>query len=211
MYMLETKKTHTCARLKIPIPHALQWLYPSQSAEPLRMILYPAIDILGGNAVRLVQGRLRREQGVRPGPAGGGPPVGARKAPSTCTWWTSTARARAPGEPRPCATGGERARRAGAARRRAAHAGGDRTGARGRRRARDPRYRRVHRPRPAGAGAGGARAAARAGVGGRARRPGGDRGLDGDDRDDRRAGRGEPARAGGGGARLHQRRPRWDA
>ena len=33
--------------------------------------LYPAIDILGGNAVRLVQGRLRREEGLRRGPAVG--------------------------------------------------------------------------------------------------------------------------------------------
>ncbi len=64
----------------------------SRPRPPARssMILYPAIDILGGNAVRLVKGdfdarRSTTRTRCRPRAAG------SRKAPSTCTWWTSTA------------------------------------------------------------------------------------------------------------------------
>ena len=63
--------------------------------RPVR--LYPAIDILGGSAVRLVQGRLRRQEGLRRGPAVGGARLGRRRARGACTSSTSTAPR--PGEP----------------------------------------------------------------------------------------------------------------
>ena len=62
--------------------------------SPLRrVILYPAIDIRGGRAVRLVQGDYDRETALRRRPRRARPSGGSAKAPSSCTSSTSTARA----------------------------------------------------------------------------------------------------------------------
>ena len=50
------------------------------------MILLPAIDIRGGKAVRLQQGRFEQETVYVDDPSS--------RARGSCTWWTSTGRAR---------------------------------------------------------------------------------------------------------------------
>ena len=64
---------------------------PARGRLSPMMRLYPAIDISDGKAVRLDQGRLRRQDRLRRRPAGGGPRVGRRRARATCTSSTSTA------------------------------------------------------------------------------------------------------------------------
>ena len=65
------------------------------AGDPRRgVILFPAIDILEGRAVRLVEGRLRPLDGLRRRPAGGRARRGSPRARASCTWSTSTAPAR---------------------------------------------------------------------------------------------------------------------
>ncbi len=56
------------------------------------MRLYPAIDILERQRRAARQGRLRRQDGLRRGPARGRARLGRGRAPSSCTSSTSTAR-----------------------------------------------------------------------------------------------------------------------
>ena len=57
-----------------------------------RVKLYPAIDILGGNAVRLVKGDFGAKKVYDAGPAVGGARVGGGEARAGCTSSTSTGR-----------------------------------------------------------------------------------------------------------------------
>ena len=134
-------------------PHLPRAGAPSAAATA-RVKLYPAIDILDGNAVRLVQGRLRRAEGLRRGSAVGGARLGRSRARAPCTWSTSTARGRGDpvnlGHVRRIATrSGVPVQYGGGLRSRA----GDRGRARRRRRARDPRHGGLHRPELLRAGA----------------------------------------------------------
>ena len=118
------------------------------------------------------QGRLRRQEGLRRGPAVGGARLGRGGRRATCTSSTSTAPKRASRST--SSTCGAIAGELGLP---VQYGGGLRSARGGRRRARragahagDPRHRRVHRPGAAARGAGRARARARARVGRRARR-----------------------------------------
>ena len=148
-------------------------------ARPRRgMILYPAIDIRGGKAVRLTHGRLRRRDRLPRRSARGGAGRGSRRARASCTSSTSTARGRA-SRPRSSDLRPDRRRdrRAGPVRRRAAHGRRRARRAAGRRRARDRRHRRAPRRRLPRRDRRGPRPA-RGRLGRRARRQDRDRGLD---------------------------------
>ena len=123
------------------------WRTSPAVREGRGVILYPAIDILDGKAVRLVAGRLRGPDRLPRRPAGRPRSAGSRRARASCTSSTSTARAPAR-RSRSTTCGGSRAsRRAGPVRRRPALAArGPRRAARGRG-ARDPRHGGVPRHR----------------------------------------------------------------
>ena len=63
--------------------------------EGTRMIVFPAIDILGGRAVRLAQGDYERVTVYNEDPSAQARAVRRARAPSGSTSWTSTARATA--------------------------------------------------------------------------------------------------------------------
>ena len=55
------------------------------------MRLYPAIDILGGNAVRLVKGDFDAKKVYDEDPLSAARALGRRGRATICTWSTSTA------------------------------------------------------------------------------------------------------------------------
>ena len=172
-----------------------------------RMILYPAIDIRGGKAVRLTHGRFDAETVYHDDPLEAAQSWVEAGARFLHVVDLDGAKAGAPAVDRAPAADRRRHRRAGAVRRRAAHGRrGARRAAR-RRRARDRRHRRAARRRLPRRDRRRLRAARRR-VGRRARRQDRHRGLD---RGDRHAGRRRvraAARPRRRLVRLHRRRPR---
>ena len=176
-----------------------------------RMNLYPAIDILDGNAVRLSKGDFDAKKVYDEDPlaaARGWTEEGARHLHVVDL---DGAKSGAPVNldhlRRSPASSGVPVQYGGGLRSAAAVERSARRGSH----ARDPGHGRVHAAGPARAGAARARSGAGAGVGGRARRPRDHGRLDGDDRDHDRGGDRQPRAARGEAAGVHQRRPRRDA
>ena len=124
----------------------------------LGVILYPAIDIRGGHAVRLSRATTTARRPSTP-TRSTPPAAGSSRAPGRCTSSTSTARAGAPVNIEHVGADLRRGRRPGPGRRGPARGGRRRRGARRRRRAGDPRDGGARRP---GAGRGARRRARRA-------------------------------------------------
>ena len=109
--VLGTRRPRRALRLRGRAPAALRRPVPPREVErrgpaPARqlrrrsapsgsagVILYPAIDIRGGRAVRLRPGRLRARDGVRRRPASTRRGAGSTRARRRCTSSTSTGRA----------------------------------------------------------------------------------------------------------------------